>query len=88
MRGAASLEEAAELIVRYLYDHCIDQTTGERRCALARFYKTHQYGGLEPEQVEDAVGSRTFLPSTTSSGAMGSRPSWASAACFGRESCT
>jgi hypothetical protein len=50
VRDAKSLEEAADLVVRYLYDHCVNQTTGERSCALVRFYKTHRFGALEPEQ--------------------------------------
>ena len=50
VRGAASLESAAEVIVRYLYDHCVDVGTGERSCAMVRFYKTHPFGALEPEQ--------------------------------------
>lgn len=36
VRDAQSLEEAADLVVRYLYDHCIDPTTGARSCALVR----------------------------------------------------
>ncbi|MEO7457483.1 MAG: hypothetical protein ABIY52_14555 [Gemmatimonadaceae bacterium] len=49
VRGARSLEEAAEVLVRYLYDHCLDAATGERSCALVRFYKTHPFGDLEAE---------------------------------------
>ena len=49
IRGTESLEEAADVVVRYLYDHCIDPHTGERTCPLVRFYKTHEYGGLDPE---------------------------------------
>lgn len=50
VRRAESLEEAANFVVRYLYDHCADSNTGERSCALVRFYKTHVFGALEPEQ--------------------------------------
>jgi len=39
--------EAADLVVRYLYDRCVDSTTSERSCALVRFYKTHPFGALE-----------------------------------------
>jgi hypothetical protein len=49
VRGAETLEDAANVVVRYLYDHCLDSTTGERSCALVRFYKTHAYGDLEPD---------------------------------------
>lgn len=48
VRGSESLEDSAELLVRYLYDHCVDPATGKRTCALVRFYKTHPYGELEP----------------------------------------
>ncbi|HEX5727643.1 MAG TPA: hypothetical protein VFX98_19380 [Longimicrobiaceae bacterium] len=48
-RGAASMEEAAQSIVRYFHDACRDPVTGRRECALVRFYKTHPYSGLEPE---------------------------------------
>jgi hypothetical protein len=47
-RGADSLEEAADAITRYLYERCLD-ASGERACALVRFYKTHRYGELEPD---------------------------------------
>ena len=50
VRGPESLEEAANHVVRYLYDHCVDSNTGVRSCALIRFYKTHAFGTLELEQ--------------------------------------
>jgi hypothetical protein len=50
VRNARSLEEAADIVVRYLYDHCVDPATAERNCVLVRFYKTHSFGALEPEQ--------------------------------------
>ena len=49
VRGTESLEEAADVVVRYLYDQCIEPGSGERSCALVRFYKTHMYGGLAPD---------------------------------------
>lgn len=48
VKGCESLEEAADSVVRYLYEHCVGGRRGERACALARFYKTHPYRGLEP----------------------------------------
>jgi hypothetical protein len=45
---SASMEETARRIVRHLYDVLADPRTGERACALARLYKTHPYGDLEP----------------------------------------
>lgn len=47
VRGTDSLETAAEVIARYLYDHCVS-ASGQRSCALVRFYKTHRYGDLDP----------------------------------------
>lgn len=46
VRGAESLEEAADRIVRFFYDGCISPETGERTTVLVRFYKTHAYGDL------------------------------------------
>lgn len=46
VRGAESLEEAADRIVRFLYDSCVDPESGHRTTVLVRFYKTHQYGDL------------------------------------------
>jgi hypothetical protein len=47
VRGADSLEAAADVIARYLYERCVS-ADGERSCALVRFYKTHRYGALQP----------------------------------------
>jgi two-component system, NtrC family, sensor kinase len=54
LRGSESLEAAAQLLTRYLYDQCIDGTSGDRACAMVRFYKTHAYGRLEPALREFA----------------------------------
>lgn len=47
---AKSMEEAADRIVRYLYDNLIDGRTGEPACALVRLFKTHDYEGLDDER--------------------------------------
>ena len=47
--GAGSMEEAATRVVRHLYEEIIDGETGQRACALVRFYKTHAYGALPAE---------------------------------------
>ncbi|HEX7240700.1 MAG TPA: hypothetical protein VF263_10560 [Longimicrobiaceae bacterium] len=49
VQAAASMEEAAQQVVRYFHEECADPETGARECVLARFYKTHSYGTLEPE---------------------------------------
>ena len=53
VRDATSLEAAADIVVRYLYQRCADDA-GARSCALVRFYKTHPYGGL-PAEVQQFV---------------------------------
>ncbi|HEX8692006.1 MAG TPA: hypothetical protein VF746_06285 [Longimicrobium sp.] len=60
-QGAASMEEAAQAVVRYFHHSCVDPETGERQCALVRFYKTHSYGELEPRLqafVREVLGAR------------------------------
>ena len=52
--GAASMEEAANRLIRYLYDYLVDQQTGAKTCALVRFFKTHPYQDLEAELQEFA----------------------------------
>ncbi len=47
--GAESMQEAANRIVRYLYDNLMDRQTGRRACSLIRFFKTHFYRDLDPE---------------------------------------
>lgn len=49
-QGAGSMEEAAGRIVTYLYDDLADHRSGQRACALVRFYKTHPYGLLDAER--------------------------------------
>jgi hypothetical protein len=48
--GATSMEEAADRIVGRLYQTIVDDATGKPSIALVRLFKTHPYGGLEPEQ--------------------------------------
>ncbi|HSU14548.1 hypothetical protein [Longimicrobium sp.] len=54
-KDAATMEEAARSLVRYFHESFVDET-GERECALVRFYKTHPYGGLGPELQSFAAG--------------------------------
>ena len=52
-RGADSMEEALDLMCRFLYDE-LRGPAGERACALVRAYKTHPFDGLEPRDREFA----------------------------------
>ncbi|MFA4825559.1 MAG: hypothetical protein WC593_10440 [Methanoregula sp.] len=45
--GAASMEEVADRIVHYLYDHLNDKDGGGNACVLVRLFKTHAYGELD-----------------------------------------
>lgn len=82
VRAARSLEEAANLIVRYLYDHCVDEKSGHRSSALVRFYKTHPYGALQPEQqlfAARALGDQTptdDMPCLALMATAGDEPEW------------
>ena len=45
---AATMEDAANEIVRALYADLADGPDGEKACALVRFYKTHPHADLDP----------------------------------------
>ena len=65
VRDAESLEEAAERIVRYLYDNCADPEAGERSCPLVRFYSTLPFEVLDADLQAFAagqLGSMAALP--------------------------
>ena len=80
--GAESMEEVANRIVHYIYDHLINRQTGQKSCALVRFYKTHPYGELDTELREFA---QTLLGDQSTSAEMkcltllatvGDKPEW------------
>nr|MBI3613961.1 PAS domain-containing protein [Nitrospirota bacterium] len=80
--GAQSLEEAAGRIVRHLYEHLGDPETGEKDCVLVRLFKTHPFGGLEPElqrYAKGLLGTRPAAPSIpclTLMATAGRMPAW------------
>jgi len=82
VRGAQSLEAAADAIVRYLYEHCVSGPDAERSCALVRFYKTHPFRALQPAQRDFAVqqlGAHPVDPAMrclTLVATAGDRPEW------------
>jgi predicted hydrolase (HD superfamily) len=75
VRDAGAPEEVAGLVVGYLYDTCVDRATGQRACALVRFYKTHRLGDLQ-------LGVRQFAESQLGSTAPRSRVRTSSAERF------
>ena len=46
---AKNVDEVANLLVHYFYNHLIDKQTGEKSCALVRFFMTYPYIELEKE---------------------------------------
>jgi len=53
---AGSMEVVGDRIVHYLYDHLVDQETGDRALALVRLFRTHPYGELGEDLREFARG--------------------------------
>ena len=84
--SAQSMEEAANEVVRYLYDHLIDGETGERAMALVRFFKTHPYEDLDQplrEAADSVLGDVPLSPDTkclTLLASVGEEPEWNSRA--------
>jgi len=79
---AASMEEVASKIVHYFYDYLIDKRTGEKSCALVRFFKTHPYQELNPElrKFADGMLKGNSCSSTTKCltllASAGEKPEW------------
>jgi len=80
--GAASMEEVAGRIVKYLYDTMVDGRTGERVCSLVRFFKTHTFEQLDDKLKGFAVsmlGKGTVIPAMKCLallGTVGENPKW------------
>ena len=56
LSGASSMEDAANRIVKTLYENITDSATGQRANALVRFYKTHPYNQLDQGLQDFARG--------------------------------
>lgn len=80
--GATSMEEVANRIVRYLYEHLGDKQRGTHHCVLVRFFKTHPFNELEPElkrYAQAVLGRRPASPTMkcfTLLATAGERPEW------------
>ena len=83
---ASSMEDSANKIVTYLYDNITDSATGQRSCALVRFYKTHPYNQLDAGLQGFAQGILGSAPPSddinclTLLGTTGDRDQWKSRA--------
>jgi hypothetical protein len=81
--GAASMEEVANRVVHYLRENLVDPNTGEKECALVRFFKTHSYGELEDrlrdlarDMLPDPKAAAPDLRCLTLLATAGDRPEW------------
>jgi len=81
-KGAKSMEEAASRIVHHLYENLVDGQSGNRACALVRFFKTHTYEKLDPElqsYSRNMLGNNSVLPEMkclTLLATVGENPEW------------
>ena len=59
-KNASSTAQVADKIVRYLYDHIVEEDTGARCLSLVRLFKTHPYEDLDPAETvrRGCLGSR------------------------------
>src|SRR5712692_5031818 len=84
--GAGSMEEAANRIVRYLYDHFIAKQTDQKACVLVRLFKTHPFGKLDEglrQFAKAMLGGAAVSPTMkclTLLATAGERPEWNSRA--------
>ncbi|MGB3509281.1 MAG: response regulator [Microcoleaceae cyanobacterium] len=51
---AKTMEETSNRIIRYLYENFVDSDTGQKSCALIRFFKTHHFEALDTHLQEFA----------------------------------
>ena len=78
--GSRSMEEAANRMVRHLYDGL--RSGSDRAMVLVRFYKTHSYGDLGPELqafADHALRDVAITPATkclTLLATAGDEPAW------------
>lgn len=80
------MEDAANRIVRYFYDHLICKQTSQKACVLVRLFKTHPFGELDAELRQFATTMLRGEPSSptmkclTLLATAGERPEWNSRA--------
>ena len=81
-RDQTTMEATADQIVRFFYDNFRDPETQAPTFALARFFKTHDFGELSPPLqaiARDSLGNMPATPSMkclTLLGTAGDQPEW------------
>ncbi len=79
---AKNVDEVATLLVHYFYNHLINKETGEKSCALVRFFMTYPYIELDKEsrKVVDKSLDDTPAPNDmnclTLLSSVGIQPEW------------
>lgn len=78
---ATCMEEVADEVVRYLYDHLVDKATDTRALGLVRLYKTHRYEALDDHAkafARTAAGGDDLdgVTCLTLLGTAGDEPEW------------
>ncbi|UJS21464.1 MAG: ATP-binding protein [Candidatus Brocadia sp.] len=79
---ARNLEELANLMVCYFYDNLTEKQTGEKSCALVRFFMTYPYPRLDPElrrlanEILDGQPVRQGMKCLIQLATVGIRPEW------------
>ena len=81
--GAKTMEEAANRMVRYLYDHLLNgQQAAAKACVLVRFFKTQSFDQLQPQLQRvalEVLGKPPESPGMkclTLLASAGARPEW------------
>ena len=80
--GARTMQAIASAITTFLRDECIDPATNSRACTLVRFYLTHPYASLPPEDRAFALRllgdekPRPGLKCLTLLATAGDEPAW------------
>lgn len=84
--GAENMEDAAQRIVRYLYEGLVDRGSGKNSCALVRLFKTHSQGDLPPELRQETGAACSDVAVTPATkcfvllATAGDEPAWNSTA--------
>ncbi|MDQ6735515.1 MAG: PAS domain S-box protein, partial [Nitrospirota bacterium] len=79
---ATDMEDAANRLVRYLYDYLIDGDTGKPACALVRLFTTRAYRDLSADRqacAQNVLGAEPATPDMkclTLFATAGERPEW------------
>jgi len=80
--GAANMEDVAGRVVHHLYENLINKNTGEKCCALVRFFKTYPYRELDADLQQAARSMMSSPPESPEMRCMvllataGASPEW------------